>query len=74
MTVLLLGYYYYYYYSLQSFYVLNLNPIALAIREIFTGVRKFKVLPRDLVFARYDLVLRLWIVLYVINVQCAYHI
>jgi len=46
------------FYSLSPSYVLNLNPIALAIREIFTGVRKFRSrslkpghVPFDLVFA-----------------------
>jgi len=28
---------------LQSFYMLNLELIALAVQEIFTGVRKFKI-------------------------------
>jgi len=32
-----------YFYSLQSVYVLNLKPIASAVREIFTGVCKFKI-------------------------------
>jgi len=32
-----------YIFYLQYFYVLNLNPIALVIRAIFTGVREFKV-------------------------------
>jgi len=30
------------FHSLRSIYLLNLHPVALAVREIFTGVRKTK--------------------------------
>jgi len=45
------------FHSLQSICMLNFNSVALAVREIFTGVRKFKYrslklghVPSDLVF------------------------
>jgi len=51
--------------------VLHLKPIALAVSELFTAVRKFKILK---VFDPFDLVLYLWIVLYLGNVHAKYEV
>jgi len=38
-------------------YTLNKKPVVLAVSELFTAVRKYKMYPRDLVFDPCDLVL-----------------
>jgi len=41
---------------LQSIYMINLNPMALAAREIFKGVRKFKSRSHKAGYVLFDLV------------------
>jgi len=43
-------------FSLQSICMTNLNPVALAVRKIFTGVRKFKSRSPKLGYVIFDLI------------------
>jgi len=45
------------FYSLQFIYMLNKTPVALAVSELFTTIRKFKMYPRDIALDPCDLVL-----------------
>jgi len=62
------------FYSLQSIYLRNLKPIALAVSELFAAVRKIKMQPGDLVLDLCDLVLYSLIVLLIGNVRIKFEV